>query len=113
MFAASHKYTLKLSPRICAFVLSSPIPSQKSKRTRHKSHNDTLHAGTEFPTREIVPQMFNQEDILCYVGDRDFFSGMAQKRFRGAGRPTDRKPDRHKCLTRCGLVMPVGDTDLS
>ena len=54
LFVASHKYTLKLSPRICAFFLASPIPSQKSKQTRHKSHNDTLHARTEFPTCGIV-----------------------------------------------------------
>ena len=55
LFATSHKYTLKLSPRICAFFLASPIPSQKSKQTRRKSHNDTLHAGTEFPTRVLSP----------------------------------------------------------
>ena len=33
------------------FALASPTPSQKSKGPRHKSHNDTLHTGTEFPTR--------------------------------------------------------------
>ena len=29
-----------------------PDTVKKSERTRHKSHNDTLHAGTEFPTHD-------------------------------------------------------------